>query len=959
MPIKKSFIIVMVLLLILGACQNNEQQLKPAVDTTTAQATQTNEPIKSQSDHRNYRHLVLENGLKVLLISDDKAEKSAAAMDISAGAFHAPKDRTGLLHFLEHMLFLGTEKYPKAGEYNEYLKKNGGSSNAYTSLEDTNYFFDVKNDAFDEALDRFAQFFIAPTMDPQYVDREKNAVDSEYSLKIKEDSRRINEANRQTINPDHPYSIFSVGNLDTLADRGDDKVYDRLMEVYKRHYSANRMALVVLNNLSLDAMEQSVREKFSAVKNNGLAKPVSKAPLLLEAQQKTRVNIVPLREMRTIELVFPIEDTQQYSLKKPTRLIAHLLGHEAQNSLYQSLSEAGLIESLRVDVVNTDALDAFSIEIELTEAGFEQLDQIIEDIFAYIDLIKREGVVESYYDELKKVAALNFTFQESIEPMATVYRLSPVLQETQVKNLLNTHYSYNEFDAELIHRFLAQLNPSNMRLTVVAPGLDTDKNEPLYDVDYSINKISQDLINRWANAKATSSMKLPILNPFVAEDIAMKEEGDMTQPSLAIDENGVELWHFQDSSFNMPKANVYVRIESPLAGDKVQNRAMLSLASKMIEDKLNAYGYNAKKAGLRYSLFESDKGMGYTVSGYNDKQIELINAINSTITSFDMTAEKFAVVKSSLIRDWNNAALDRPISQVFARLNREIGVDPFSKAAMAEALKPVDLAQLENYMKMMLSQVRLQVLTHGNTSEKEALELGKILHSGFLKNAQLAEKYHFNPKMLETGVELVVESDIDHEDSAIVLSYPMNTSLLGIRNSKMLGQVLSAAFFNDIRTTQQLGYVTSAFAREARDLPLLIFLIQSSKVGPVELQARVDEFIAKQYEVIQAMSEEEFEQFKAGLMTNIERKDKNLVERTSRLWAELADGYTDFDKQELESAMVAKMTKQELIDVYQSVLISPDRKRLIARNFGKAHRGENYQEALKDTTVCREEPCVL
>jgi len=168
----------------LQSCHLNTQ---PAI-TSNQPATATSTVVKSPIDKREYRYVMLDNGLKVLLISDPQADKSAAAMDVSAGAFHAPRDRAGLLHFLEHMLFLGTEKYPDAGEYNEYLKKNGGGSNAYTAEEDTNYFFDVKNEAFDGALDRFAQFFIAPTLDPQFVEREKNAVDSEYSLKIKDEN---------------------------------------------------------------------------------------------------------------------------------------------------------------------------------------------------------------------------------------------------------------------------------------------------------------------------------------------------------------------------------------------------------------------------------------------------------------------------------------------------------------------------------------------------------------------------------------------------------------------------------------------------------------------------------------------------------------------------------------------------------------------------------------------------
>ena len=65
---------------------------------------------KSPNDTRDYRYLELTNGLKVVLISDQKADKAAASLTAFRGSFHDPSERLGLAHFLEHMLFIGTEK---------------------------------------------------------------------------------------------------------------------------------------------------------------------------------------------------------------------------------------------------------------------------------------------------------------------------------------------------------------------------------------------------------------------------------------------------------------------------------------------------------------------------------------------------------------------------------------------------------------------------------------------------------------------------------------------------------------------------------------------------------------------------------------------------------------------------------------------------------------------------------
>ena len=75
------------------------------------------EIIKSESDKRSYKFLMLDNGIKVILISDPETDKSAASLDVHVGAALDPKPLYGTAHFLEHMLFMGTKKYPSENEY--------------------------------------------------------------------------------------------------------------------------------------------------------------------------------------------------------------------------------------------------------------------------------------------------------------------------------------------------------------------------------------------------------------------------------------------------------------------------------------------------------------------------------------------------------------------------------------------------------------------------------------------------------------------------------------------------------------------------------------------------------------------------------------------------------------------------------------------------------------------------
>jgi insulysin len=79
----------------------------------------TSSIAKPITDDRIYHNFVLSNKLSVLLVSDPTSEKSGAAMDVHVGHFSDPDDVAGLAHFLEHMLFLGTKKYPEEGSYQD------------------------------------------------------------------------------------------------------------------------------------------------------------------------------------------------------------------------------------------------------------------------------------------------------------------------------------------------------------------------------------------------------------------------------------------------------------------------------------------------------------------------------------------------------------------------------------------------------------------------------------------------------------------------------------------------------------------------------------------------------------------------------------------------------------------------------------------------------------------------
>ncbi len=936
----------------LNGCTNT------STTTNVVEQVQSTEITKSQNDQREYRYLTLENGLKVVLVSDSKADKSAASIDVHIGHMADPEDREGLSHFLEHMLFLGTKKYPKVGEYNEYLKANGGWSNAGTGQEHTNYFFEVNQDAFEEATDRFAQFFIAPSLEAEYVDREKNAVHSEYSMKIKDDGRRIREVLKDTTNPAHPASQFSVGNLDTLADRDNDLLIDDLTAHYKKYYSASRMSLALVGREDLDTLEKWAKEKFSSIPNNGgLSTPTQVKPYLAE-QLGVRIDIEPMKDTRDLTLYFPVPNSGKYFKEKPLDILSNLLAGEGKGSLFSYLKKQGMIEALNSYHYGPDDFEQFTIDITLTPKGLKNYQQVTENVFSYIKLLSNKDFNEGYFKELKAIDKINFDFQEKRSSSGTASSLSRKLQYFEPKHILDSGYYYENYSHKLVTEYLAYLTPENMRQVLVAKGVKTNKVQPLYDTPYAVNKLTAGEISHYKAPANIAELSLPAPNPFIAENLTLKAiEQTATNPEVIAEQDGFKLWYKQDTEFRVPKAALYVQIYTDEAGKDVSSRAKNYLYSALLNDSLNEFGYPAKLAGLNYNVWSTSAGMGFGVSGYDEKGIALLETINERIRHLTIDEAAFNLHKARLIRRWENAKFNRPYSQARSAMSQIQYEKSYSAENLAKALSTVTVSQLADYIDGFHKNIEVEALAHGNLVNAQAKAIADKLVELNMNNSQAKKRAKRVVKLNISNQPLVRELAIDHNDSTIVMSYVGDDASITTRSKyALLGSMLNAPFFKSIRTDQQLGYIVSGRNSRVNDLPSMSFLIQSPKAGPVELNRRIDAFLVEFKETLVNMTAEKFAEYKAGLVKDLLTKDKNMNERTSHYWSEINDQAFDFNTSEKIAAEIKKLNQQQMIEFFDYAFdtIKP----ITVRSFGKAHQGDDdFKNAQQDETVCREMPC--
>lgn len=226
--------------------------------------------ITSKHDYRQYRIVNSQNGLKVLLVSDPKATRSAVAMTIAAGHFRDPDECPGLSHLLEHCLFSGCKAYPKENQINQYIESYGGHINAWTAAELTGFHIDCSHEDFNVCNTMLANMLAHPLFPEHCIDKEIQAVESEFQFKQQDEQRRIYQVDKETCNPAHPFSKFSVGNKEIFQRFSHAEMSQLLNDYHEKWYRAANMRLCIISNSSLNQMEKELIPEYDILSNSPL-----------------------------------------------------------------------------------------------------------------------------------------------------------------------------------------------------------------------------------------------------------------------------------------------------------------------------------------------------------------------------------------------------------------------------------------------------------------------------------------------------------------------------------------------------------------------------------------------------------------------------------------------------------------------------------------------------------------
>lgn len=875
-------------------------------------------PTISPFDDRDYRVITLDNGLQALLVSDPDADKAAASMNVRVGSAQDPDDLQGLAHFLEHMLFLGTEPYPQSDAYQQYISDNAGSHNAFTAQQDTNYFFDIEPSALPGALDRFSEFFLSPLFNADHLESERNIVHSEYMARIRDESRRENDVLNQLLNPENPTTGFAVGSRDTLANppEGEATLRERVIDFYHRYYDANVMNLAVVAPQPLDELEALVVERFADIPDHDLSAPTIDTPLIDPDTLPRYIERQSLQDRRQLRFYFPVPDPTDEYRTKPTQLIAHLLGDEGDGSLLAVLRETGLADGLSAGVGRGDGNEAlFTVSISLTPAGAERLDDIEATLFAAVEQIRAEGLAEWRYDEQKSLSEQAFRFQQHGAPQQEATRLAMSLSRYPVEDVQYAAYRMDGMDSERQQRYLDALTSDNMLRVYSAPDVESDTVTPWFNTQWKEQPPT-------TTGQALDGLALPEPNPFIASDLTL-QAGQDEQPSTLIETPTFTAWHMQDSRFNTPSVEWRVSLQHPSASYSAEEAVLMRLLAGWLNDSLNESLYPAWLAGQSFSAYAHARGMTLSFSGWRDGQTPLIEQAIEQLQQADISAGAFERVRYQLQREWRNAPRASLTGQASRALGEALLSPQWSTDELLAASQRLEKHHLEDFRERFLDALYIDAMAVGNLTADQAREQANLIRGALTPRLTRDDIPPLSP--LEASEEPTVLHPHSTREESLVLRYLQgrDTSIDEQARLSVLAQWLDTPFYQQLRTEEQLGYIVNAGYSPLLEAPGIGLVVQSPDVDSGTIAERMDAFMAAAGERLETLSDEELAAHRQAVHDRLRQRDTSLQGMANRYWQATALDEVRFDRQAHIAQRALEVSVEELQALWPSLLAHP------------------------------------
>ena len=795
--------------------------------------------IRSDNDSRKYHYLKLQNKLDILVISDSKATKEAVCLTVAAGSYQ--EKISGIAHLVEHLLFLGSSKYPKENAYDEIIKAGFGKHNANTLATMTTYYFDCVPSCFAKTLDVFSQCFISPLFVEDRTLKEISILDEEFQTDRSDEDSRFDRGISQFIRYSHPEHRYAAGDL-RLKDIIN--INELCIEFYKKYYSANLMKVVILGTESLAELTVMCQKTFSSLRNVN-------ASINLCYGQMFHNNVAG--HIFSNDNVYKQRISWEYVTIKENDQINFFVGHLIVEGGNQFLNDHLEIEHLGLALQEQPDYSLIRVDIVYNENNWKHHRIVPVMLRRYLEFVCGVSyeTIEELYNQYRNKKLLDWKYYVDGEADVTVESLcrkwiffrNGEESGNQYRELLSRQYLLPIYTAQqhkYIKSYIKRILNGTESIFTFAKYVDTNKivdnikiEEP-YGVEYISLPNWQSQLCHNLSATNLSATNLSIglfqhLSKWIINfpspqgcNIYQNKSPEYlyhypSQKSQRL-ADGTEIYWKHNLRFDTPKICLIFLISFPFKLN-IQDIIIKNVVLRCLLLNLKNHLSKMRYAGYNISIISSSGGYRVIISGYIEKFVLVVTTImkkvwliirNLNNISSCLIEEGIQIYKRILHHQKNGGGdMLNDLSRNILQSKKFIGY--FGNDLLLEVLDSISISEVQSY-KMLTDNVKLYGIINGNVNSDLASQIGEILNELRLKS-----EYHAYEQIKKNNNNIFKFAS-DNEKLynkgsccrlSIKFGYLMRSSNVNMKIRallRILTSLLDQEFFHVLRTIEQLSY---------------------------------------------------------------------------------------------------------------------------------------------------------
>lgn len=928
-----------------------------------------------KSDKLKYRIMKLENELEVFMIEDAITTTSLAKMMVSVGHIDNPDDADGMAHFLEHMLFMGSEEYPGESYFENKVNENGGSSNASTSDKLTQYFFDVESKKFIFILKIFSYFFINPRFDIKYVEKEISAIESEHQKNIGSDTWRMYNLSKLFLMDDINRK-FGTGTRKTLLGKSNNEpkiLRQKLIDFYEKYYSSDKMILFISHNKIDDELINTIKESFGRIEKRTKIYTINKTTFNIDNNLEI-IKMKSIQNINSLILKWLVDGTPKYVNNLCVDAFAeimYIIGHEGDGSLYQLLFKEGYITSLHFDIdgIYYDKT-ILSMRIVLTNHGYDNYLGIIYIINNYIqNLVKLNSKIKSskslfdlFSDEIEKIDFINLQTNNDLSGSRAVMSYSSIhdsnkcdLKYIPISSIMLDEKKNRNKHFDIV---LRELNINNLKCIVSSNSIvNTDKIDPYYGTQYSIevHKIDPELKKKYDIYEHT----IPILNPYLPKNIRVIDPiSDIDESYIKMESAVGNIYYLKKS--NMTKSyNAYAKILINLDELKdidIDKFMIVYMYIAYIKEYFNSEFYLLNILKIITNIAIADNKLSIVINGCTDNIDNIVEKIMNKYynrdqqTSFEHIEPK---IYETVYQSTYDNLLDYDISEPYTRLQSEFNdmvnyEYNMTYDKMLKGISKISPDKLKNNSEINYSNMKdiaIEIMSTGSIKGMFGGSITVKQVQNIIKYLDNTIKYKYSiliPNLEFKNMDYIEKKIINKNPHSKDIGYGYGIYMCKVIESEndewkswktikpyciMLASYISDKFSSLLRTQKEIGYVAYASLINVNVTELCDFFL----LFQVQSQHNEALYMIKDYvnnlllDDIKSITDETFENMKNGMISRLLQPASNIIsEINDKFYAMIVkENYNEnelFDRNKIIAIEISKMKKENIIEFIKPII---------------------------------------